>query len=66
MTRTMVPQAPGLVSVRRVLGAVLPAAGGSAGEHLHYDRAARVWRTHAELGRPAAFAAAGAELQECA
>ena len=70
MTGTMVPQAPGFVPVRRLIEAIRPAAGGAAEDHLHYDRAARVWRTHAELARPApvAFAAAGAgaQLQECA
>ena len=68
MTRTMVPQAPGFVPVRRLIEAVRP-AGGSDSEHLHYDRAARVWRTHEELDRPAGLALSaptGAELQEVA
>ena len=46
MTRTMVPQAPAW-ALRRVLTATAARATGE--DHLHYDRGARVWRTHAEL-----------------
>jgi len=52
MTRTMVPQAPAQ-PLRRVLDALRPAVPAEPQEHLHYDRGERVWRTHAELGRPA-------------
>ena len=36
-------------------------AGERPGDHLHYDRAAHVWRTHEELGRPQAEARIGRE-----
>ena len=45
---TMVPEGA-LDSLRRLRGAVLTPAGGPADDHLHYDRGARAWRTHAEL-----------------
>lgn len=56
MTRTMVPQAPSS-PLRRLRDAMLPSPDAAAEEHLHYDRGARVWRTHGELeliqgGRP--------------
>ena len=49
MTRTMVPEGV-LEPLRRLRGAVRPPAGGPAEDHLHYDRGARTWLTHAELG----------------
>ena len=75
MTRTMVPQASAWA-----LRGVRPATPGSftTEDHLHYDRGARVWRTHAELqARDAVSALAAlsdderldemaAQLQECA
>lgn len=68
MTRTMVPQAAGVVPVRRVLAALRPAVAAANQEHLHYDRGARVWRSHAELDRPAYPVEASVELdlQACA
>lgn len=70
MTRTMVPQAPAQ-PLRRVLDALHPTATGVAHEHLHYDRASRAWRTHAELDRPTlvawtAPATPGADFAEVA
>jgi hypothetical protein len=69
----MVPQAPG-TPLRRLRDAMLPGPGGPAEEHLHYDRGARVWRTHAELefmsegaARAEAWGASYiTDLQECA
>ena len=67
MTRTMVPEG-GLEPLRRLREAVRPASGDRAEEHLHYDRAARTWRTHAELGaqRLVAQAYGDRALQEIA
>jgi hypothetical protein len=56
----MVPQAPAQ-PLRRVLDVFRPAVAVAPQEHLHYDRAERVWRTHAELGIPT-FAAPDGEL----
>jgi hypothetical protein len=48
MAKTMVPEGA-LDSLRRLRGAVLAPTGDPAADHLHYDRGARMWRTHAEL-----------------
>ena len=67
MTQTMVPQAPAQ-PLRRLLDALRPPAAADSQEHLHYDRGAREWKTHAELGRPASpgWAAPDVDLVGCA
>jgi hypothetical protein len=50
--------------LRRLRDAVRPASGDRGEEHLHYDRGARTWRTHAELGARGLATVAVAVAQE--
>jgi hypothetical protein len=59
----------GVGPLRRMLtGASAGTSAEQLGEHLHYDRNARAWRTHEELLRPRAEAPGDrdAVMAECA